>query len=213
MLACVSAREPTALTLTQFARPAELSGALRRELAECWAAVVNAGGAVIPADCPPPPLVPADVAAAVDHVAERLAPEHCRLLVAALEGSVEDSVAGSEAGSEAGSVAGCEAGSVAGWLVVRREGHPLEAHCGVLNHVQTRVHLRRRGIGAALMGEARRVAREEMGLERLKLSVRAGLGLEEFYRRAGWTEVGRWPGALRLAPGDDRDEILMSLAL
>ncbi|MEV0966029.1 MULTISPECIES: GNAT family N-acetyltransferase [unclassified Streptomyces] len=189
----MTACEPTALALTQFARPSEVSGTLRRELAECWAAVVNAGGAVIPADCPLPPLVPADVSAAVDQVAERLAPEHGRLLVATLEDSV--------------------AGSVAGWLLVRREAHPLEAHCGVVNHVQTRVHLRRRGIGAALMREVHRVAQEEMGLERLKLSVRAGLGLEDFYRRAGWTEVGRWPGALRLAPGDDRDDILMSLAL
>ncbi|MFG3661535.1 GNAT family N-acetyltransferase [Streptomyces sp. NPDC047706] len=185
----MTAREPTALTLAQFARPCQLSGTLRRELAECWAAVVNAGGAVIPADCPLPPLVPADVASAVDRLAERLAPEHGRLLVATLDGSL------------------------AGWLLVRREGHPLEAHCGVVNHVQTHVHLRRRGIGAALMREVRHVAREEMGLERLKLSVRAGLGLEDFYRRAGWAEVGRWPGALRLAPGDDRDEILMSLAL
>ncbi|MFI0785662.1 hypothetical protein ACH4Q6_08715 [Streptomyces lydicus] len=42
---------------------------------------------------------------------------------------------------------------------------------------------------------------------------REGLGLEDFYRRPGRTEVGRWPGALRLAPGDDRDEILMALDL
>jgi hypothetical protein len=25
--------------------------------------------------------------------------------------------------------------------------------------------------------------------------------------------VGRWPGALRVAPGDDRDDILMCLSL
>lgn len=30
--------------------------------------------------------------------------------------------------------------------------------------------------------------------------------------RLGRREVGRWPGALRLAPGDDRDEVLMILA-
>ncbi|MGW4750599.1 GNAT family N-acetyltransferase, partial [Streptomyces sp. NPDC004290] len=30
---------------------------------------------------------------------------------------------------------------------------------------------------------------------------------------AGWTEVGRWPGALRVAPGDDRDDIMMALSL
>jgi hypothetical protein len=51
-----------------------------------------------------------------------------------------------------------------------------------------------------------------MGLEQLHLAVRGGTGLEHFYARLGWREIGRWPGALRLAPGDDRDEILMVLS-
>jgi hypothetical protein len=38
------------------------------------------------------------------------------------------------------------------------------------------------------------------------LAVRGGIGLEAFYARLGWREIGRWPDALRLAPGDDRDE-------
>jgi hypothetical protein len=61
------------------------------------------------------------------------------------------------------------------------------------------------------MVHARQVARSEMGLEQLRLAVRGGTGLEHFYARLGWTVNGRWPGALRLAPGDDRDEILMLL--
>jgi hypothetical protein len=36
-------------------------------------------------------------------------------------------------------------------------------------------------------------------------------GWPRFYQRLGWEVTGRWPGALRLAPGDDRDEILMIL--
>lgn len=40
-----------------------------------------------------------------------------------------------------------------------------------------------------------------------------GLRLERFYEHLGWREIGRWPGALRLAPDDDRDEILMCLLL
>jgi hypothetical protein len=51
-----------------------------------------------------------------------------------------------------------------------------------------------------------------MGLEQLHLAARGGMGLERFYARLGWREIGRWPGALRLAPGDDRDEILMVLS-
>ncbi|MGW7018137.1 GNAT family N-acetyltransferase [Streptomyces decoyicus] len=80
-----------------------------------------------------------------------------------------------------------------------------------MHHVQTHPGVRGRGIGAALMTEAREVARQEMGLEQLHLAARAGVGLEDFYGRFGWKEIGRWPGALRLAPGDDRDEILMVL--
>ena len=37
-------------------------------------------------------------------------------------------------------------------------------------------------------------------------------GLEDFYGRLGWKEIGRWPGALRLASDDDRDEVLMVLS-
>jgi hypothetical protein len=43
--------------------------------------------------------------------------------------------------------------------------------------------------------------------------VRGGLGLERFYDRLGYREVGRLPGALRVAADDDRDEILMWRAL
>ena len=38
------------------------------------------------------------------------------------------------------------------------------------------------------------------------------MGLEEFYGRLGWREIGRWPGALRFGASDDRDEVLMLLA-
>jgi hypothetical protein len=38
------------------------------------------------------------------------------------------------------------------------------------------------------------------------------MGLEHFYARLGWREIGRCPATLRLAPGDDRDEILMVLS-
>lgn len=58
---------------------------------------------------------------------------------------------------------------------------------------------------------ARQVARQEMGLEQLRLAARGGMGLERFYARLGWREIGRWPNALRPAPDDDRDEILMLL--
>ncbi|WP_373310989.1 hypothetical protein [Streptomyces alanosinicus] len=52
-----------------------------------------------------------------------------------------------------------------------------------------------------------------MGPEQLRLAARGGAGLEQFYGRLGWKEIGRWPEALRLAVGDDRDEVLMVLSL
>ncbi|WP_411089360.1 GNAT family N-acetyltransferase [Streptomyces sp. 061-3] len=72
--------------------------------------------------------------------------------------------------------------------------------------------LRGRGIGSALVHELRKIARDELGLEQLHLAARGGEGLEDFYGRLGWREIGRWPAALRLAPDDTRDEVLMILA-
>jgi hypothetical protein len=46
-----------------------------------------------------------------------------------------------------------------------------------------------------------------MGLEQLHLAARAGAGLETFYGRLGWKEVGRWPEALRLGPGSSISEL------
>jgi hypothetical protein len=51
------------------------------------------------------------------------------------------------------------------------------------------------------------------GWEFLYLSARGGTGVEGFYRGLGYTEVGRVPGAIRVGPGDDRDEILLACRL
>jgi GNAT superfamily N-acetyltransferase len=179
----------TSLEFVQITRPHELTSGLRRELVDCWVAVSNAGGAVIPHGFSLPPVSEQEVGPVLDEIVQALDPHRSRLLVAAAEGVT------------------------AGWLLLRRDPHPLVAHCGVVNHVQTHTGFRGLGIGAALMRRVPGVARNEMGLERLGLAARSGLGLEDFYRKLGWVEVGRWPGALRVAPGDDRDEILMSLAL
>ncbi|GGV74088.1 N-acetyltransferase [Streptomyces longisporoflavus] len=173
------------LDILQFTAPDQVTERLRRELAACWVEVTNAGGA---AGFPFPPVDEGEVAPAVDRIVGALAPETSRLLVARARGEL------------------------VGWLNVRRDLFELTAHWGTLHHVQTRPTLRGRGFGVALVNEVRSVARDEMGLEQLHLAARGGTGLEEFYGRLGWKEVGRWPGALRLAPGDDRDEVLMLLA-
>jgi len=35
------------------------------------------------------------------------------------------------------------------------------------------------------------------------------MNLEAFYERFGYTVVGRHPDAVRVGPGDDRDEVMM----
>ncbi|MFI1935681.1 GNAT family N-acetyltransferase [Streptomyces purpureus] len=173
------------IVLDQLTSSADVTPSRLRRLAECWAEVTNAGGA---AGFPFPPVELARVRPVLDALVDSLAPATSRLLTASVKGEL------------------------AGWLNVRRDPFALIAHWGTVHHVQTRTALRGQGVGAALMHEVRRIARDEMGLEQLHLAARGGEGLEDFYGRLGWKEAGRWPGALRLSAGDDRDEILMLLA-
>lgn len=64
-----------------------------------------------------------------------------------------------------------------------------------------------------MMIEAARAAREDLALEQLRIELRGGAGLEVFYSRLGWREIGRWPAALRLNDDDYRDDVLMVLSL
>ncbi|MER5883292.1 GNAT family N-acetyltransferase [Streptomyces sp. NPDC001941] len=170
--------------LTQLTRPDQAGPGLRRQLVECWTEVTNAGGA---AGFPFPPVAVSDVEPVADKLLARLEPGLSRLLVARFDGEL------------------------AGWVVLDRDDHRLVGHWGTVRHLQTHPRHRGRGVGSALMAEARRVARDELGLEQLRLAARGGEGLEDFYRRLGWREAGRWPRALRLAPDDTRDEVLMLL--
>jgi GNAT superfamily N-acetyltransferase len=170
--------------MSQITSPEQVTAGLRRELIDCWIEVSNAGGAV------GFPFLPVDithVAPVADELFVGLSPESSRLLVA-----------------RTGDI-------LVGWVHIQRKPSPLIGHWGAIGHLQSLPSSRGQGIGSALMVRARQIARSEMGLEQLRLAVRGGTGLEHFYARLGWTVIGRWPGALRLAPGDDRDEILMLL--
>jgi len=65
-----------------------------------------------------------------------------------------------------------------------------------------------KGYGAELIKEADRAALD-LGLEALRLTCRGGTGIERFYAKLGYVEAGRVPGGIRVAPGDDRDDIYM----
>ncbi|MEU3497959.1 GNAT family N-acetyltransferase [Kitasatospora cineracea] len=157
--------------------------ALREEITQLWTDVSNAGGAV--------GFVPPVEAAQVRPVAERqfgaLGPD--RLLV----------------GHEPG-------GRVAAVVFFEDMRFDLMDHWRMLKRVMVHPDFQGRGYGAQLLAEAERVARE-WGLAGLRLTLRGGHGLEKFYGRSGYLEVGRVPGAIRVAPGDDRDDVTMWLDL
>ena len=57
------------------------------------------------------------------------------------------------------------------------------------------------------------MAQGELGLEHLWLVLRGGLGLEACYERRGWRVAGVSRDALRPAPEDTGDEVLMQRLL
>jgi ribosomal protein S18 acetylase RimI-like enzyme len=163
----------------------EVSDALREELLQHWVRVTNAGGAVgfIP------PVGRDDVAATADHAFDRVEQRLDDLLVA-------------HSGT-----------SVAGWLLLESDARTHAVHWRTVKRLQVEPFAQRRGIGSALMHEARRFSSEVLGLEFLVLTVRSGTGASELYERLGYHVIGRIRSALRIAPNDDRDEIMMRLDL
>ncbi|KKJ93589.1 GNAT family N-acetyltransferase [Micromonospora sp. HK10] len=161
-----------------------LTPSLRDQLVTLWVDATNAGGAVGFVA----PVSAADVRPVAEAAFAGIADGPDRLLV------------------------GYAGDRPAGMLIIVDHRFPLKDHWRVLKRVMVHPDAQGHGYGAALMREAERVCRAA-GLAALHVTVRAGLGLESFYARLGYREVGRLPGALRLAPGDDRDEVLMWLDL
>jgi len=158
--------------------------ALRRQLLACWTDVTNAGGAVGFV----PPVTEDDVAPALDELVHRVRENRAVLALLTVDGAT------------------------AGFAVLARAASPLRAHWATVLRVQVHPALQGRGLGRVLMAGVHAIARDG-GLEFLHLGARDGSGADEFYRRLGYQEVGRLPGAIRVAPGDDRDEILLACRL
>ncbi|MCE3552275.1 GNAT family N-acetyltransferase [Pseudonocardia sp. RS11V-5] len=82
---------------------------------------------------------------------------------------------------------------------------PVVAHRATVLRLMIHPDRQRQGLGGRLLAAAVGRARE-LGFGQLLLSARGGTGLPGFYTGQGWTEVGRFPRALRLGADDVRDE-------
>lgn len=103
-------------------------------------------------------------------------------------------------------------GSVVGIGFWVAEANPMLAHTRTGYRIMTDPTRRGRNLGRLLLAAMHRAARAH-GVELVSVGVRSGLGISRFYERAGYDEVGRVPGAIRVAPGDDRDDIVLARRL
>ncbi|MFG3685682.1 GNAT family N-acetyltransferase [Micromonospora sp. NPDC047740] len=168
----------------RFVLDPELTPELREQIVALWVDVTNAGGAVGFVA----PVTATEVQPLAEETFAGLADGPDRLLV------------------------GYAGDHLVGILIISDNRFHLKTHWRVLKRVMVHPDTQGRGYGAALMREAERIGRE-LGLAALHVTVRDGLGLGAFYGRLGYREVGRLPAALRLVPGDERDEVLMWLDL
>ncbi|WP_405562154.1 GNAT family N-acetyltransferase [Streptomyces sp. NBC_01180] len=159
---------------------------LRDEVAALWADVSNAGGAVGFV----PPVTSDDVR-----------PELIKHLTAMTEGRVRLLV------GRDGS------GAVAATAFLTLNTHRLMRHWIWLYTVMVHPSHQGKGYGRDLMTAAADAARTLDGIEAIRLTCRGGTGVDRFYESCGYKEVGRVPDAIRVAPGDDRDDIMMYLPL
>lgn len=95
------------------------------------------------------------------------------------------------------------------WVADRNR---MRAHERTAFRIMTDPARRGRNLGRLLLAAMHRVARDA-GVELATLVVRSGTGATRFYERAGYVEVGRVPGNIRVAPGDDRDSVFMARRL
>ncbi len=163
-----------------------VDSSLRAGILELWADVSNAGGAVGFV----PPVTCDDIRPALDQQLAGVADGSWRLLV----GRTED-------------------GSVAATSFLAHNTHRLQLHWMWAYTVMVHPRHQGKGYGRELMAATEAAARSVEGIDAIRLGCRGGHGLEHFYAACGYKEVGRVPGAIRVAPGDHRDDITMLLPL
>ncbi|HEX5194516.1 MAG TPA: GNAT family N-acetyltransferase [Solirubrobacteraceae bacterium] len=158
---------------------------LREQLLDTWVRVTDAGGAVgftAPADRD-------QIAAMLDSALRRVARGQDALGVLRRGAGGSDSPA-------------------VGMGILVASAAPLRRHWRTVLRVMVAPELQGLGAGRTLLEGLHDHARA-LGAEHLILAVRGGTGYERFYERFGYEIVGRHPAAIRVAPGDDRDELTL----
>ncbi|GHD59616.1 GNAT family N-acetyltransferase [Streptomyces goshikiensis] len=173
------------MTLTFTFDPA-VDPALRDGLVDLWTDASNAGGAIGFV----PPVTREDIR-----------PELVKHLAAMAEGRTR-LVVGRDGDGRVGAAA-----------FLAFNTHRLQRHWVWAYTVMVHPGLQGRGVGRELMAAVADAARTLDGIDAIRLGCRGGHGLERFYASCGYKEVGRVPAAIRVAPGDDRDDITMLLPL
>jgi GNAT superfamily N-acetyltransferase len=173
------------LAFTAVSPPDAVDPTLREQLLDTWVRVTDAGGAVgfVP---------PADrelIGETLDSALRRVS-----------------------TGQDALGVLRRDDGTAAGMGILSASSSPLRRHWRTVLRLMVDPDLQGAGAGRILMEGLHAIARD-LDLEFLCLSVRGGLGIEGFYGHLGYVIYGRNPQAIRVAPGDERDEIQMRRAL
>ncbi|MEU2585807.1 GNAT family N-acetyltransferase [Streptomyces avermitilis] len=163
-----------------------ITPALREGVLALWADVSNAGGSVGFV----PPVT-----------ADDIRPELVKHFVALAEGRTRLLVGRDDEGA------------VAATAFLTYNTHRLMSHWVWLYTVMVHPRHQGKGYGRDLLAAAEDAASGLDGIEAIRLTCRGGEGLETFYASCGYKEVGRVPGAIRVAPGDERDDITMLLPL
>lgn len=163
-----------------------LTPTLRDAILTLWTDVSNAGGAVGFV----PPVTP-----------EAIRPALIQHMVGMAEGRLRMLIGFDETGTPAATA------------FFSFNTHHLMTHWVWLYTVMVHPAHQGKGYGRDLMTAAEEAARHFDGIDAIRLTCRGGLGLEHFYATCGYKEVGRVPGAIRVAPDDHRDDIIMLLPL
>jgi GNAT superfamily N-acetyltransferase len=157
-----------------------LDVALRDQLTDVWVEVTNAGGAV------------------------GFVPRVDKEDVLGVAGVAFDRVS---AGQDH-VIVGFEDGVPFGFAFLDHRPGPLFRHWATLKRLMVRPSVQGTGRGNALLEAIHEKART-LALEQIHLTVRGGTGMETFYEKHGYAIQARIPNVIRVAPGDDREEIYM----